>query len=445
MGVASAAMLAMGNTWDNARKTIAQGTGATGDDLAKLMASYRSLAGTVTGDVSGAVADLNTQFGATGPALESIVTHTLKAKAAFGEFDITSLGQAMKSFGVDAKGTSAFLDHAGTVAQGTGHSMQALIRDMRMYGPIAKNAGLSSEETATFIGKMAEAGVSVSRVMPGLNAAMRNAAKEGVTDMRSHLNSAILSIRTASTDTDALKRATATFGAEGAQRMVSAIRSGVLPSIDELSSAYTDTAGKTVEVYEETVTFMEKLGLLKDRMSAFVGPAANVIGVVGSLGAVLAGLGPFFPQIAAGAKLMWAAMTGPAGLAVIAIASVGAALYHYRDQVGEVLAGVVQNFKIMAYETIKAMKFAFGWIPGVKGKLDDAWASVQILTYETVKMVKGWGEFQRDTLDGSEDSLEKIKDGLDGNAQGSFDQRLPTPQAAQGRLDPNASHPRGEA
>ena len=140
-----------------------------GDDLDALMGSYRRLAGTVTGDVSGAVADLNTQFGATGPALEAIVTHTLKAKAAFGEFDITSLGQAMKSFGVDAQGTGAFLDHAGTVAQATGHSMQALIGDMRMYGPIAKNAGLSSEETATFIGKMAEAGVSVSRVMPGLS------------------------------------------------------------------------------------------------------------------------------------------------------------------------------------------------------------------------------------------------------------------------------------
>ena len=342
MGVASAAMLAMGNTWDNARKTIAQGTGATGDELDALMASYRRLAGTVKGDVSGAVADLNTQFGATGPRLEAIVTHTLKAKQAFGEFDITALGQAMKSFGVDAEGTGAFLDHAGTVAQATGHSMQALDRRHADVRPIAKNAGLSSEETATFIGKMAEAGVSVSRVMPGLNAAMRNAAKEGVTDLRGHLNDAIISVREATTDTDALRVATETFGAEGAQRMVSAIRSGVLPSIDELSTAYTDTTGKTVEVYGETLTLMDRFGLLKDRMSALVGPAGNVIGVIGSMGAVLAGLGPFFPQIAAGARLMWAALTGPVGLAVTAITAVGLVLYKFRRQVGDVLASIIQ-------------------------------------------------------------------------------------------------------
>ena len=391
-GVASAAMLAMGNTWDNARKTIAQGTGATGDDLDALLASYRRLAGTVKGDVSGAVADLNTQFGATGPALETIVTHTLKAKAAFGEFDITSLGQAMKSFGVDAKGTGAFLDHAGTVAQATGHSMQALIGDMRMYGPIAKNAGLSSEETATFIGKMAEAGVSVSRVMPGLNAAMRNAAKEGVTDLRGHLNDAIVSVRQAATDTDALRVATETFGAEGAQRMVSAIRSGVLPSIDELSSAYTGVAGKTMEVYGETLTLMDQFGLFKDRMSALVGPAGNVIGVVGSLGAVLAGLGPFLPQIAAGARLMWAALTGPVGLAVTAIGLIGLALYKFRRQVGDVAAGVIRTWGSFVDLFLQGVEKLYGWIPGFSGKLMDARIAVANFVNTASNWADGLGE-----------------------------------------------------
>ena len=391
-GVVSAGMLAIGNSWDNARKTIAQGTGATGDDLDALMGTYRSLAGTVKGDVSSAVADLNTQFGATGPVLEKIVTHTLKAKQAFGDFDITSLGQAMKSFGVDAEGTGEFLDHAGTVAQATGHSMQALVNDMRMYGPIAKNAGLSSEETATFIGKMAEAGVSVSRVMPGLNAAMRNAAKEGVTDLRGHLNDAIISVREATTDTDALRVATETFGAEGAQRMVSAIRSGVLPSIDELSTAYTNTAGKTIEVYGETLTLMDQFGLLKDRMSALVGPAGNVIGIVGSLGAVLAGLGPFLPQIAAGARLMWAALTGPVGLTVTAIGLVGLALYKFREQVGNVMASTIQIVGKWADSFLEGIQFAFSWIPGLGSKLDKARAAVANFTNDMAYLVDGWGE-----------------------------------------------------
>ena len=49
----------------------------------------------------------------------------------------------------------------------------------------------------------------------GMNQAMRKAAKGGVTDLRGHIDGAIVSIRDAETDTEALTIATATFGAGG--------------------------------------------------------------------------------------------------------------------------------------------------------------------------------------------------------------------------------------
>ena len=55
----------------------------------------------------------------------------------------------------------------------------------------------------------------------------------GVTDLRGHLGGLIESIRDTESGTDALKIATKAFGAEGAQRMTAAIRSGALPAMEE--------------------------------------------------------------------------------------------------------------------------------------------------------------------------------------------------------------------
>ena len=76
--VAGAAVTAFaavaGRDFDAAKTTIVQGTGATGEALDGLLASFQNLAGTISGAdnqaVAGAVADLNTTFGVTGPALE---------------------------------------------------------------------------------------------------------------------------------------------------------------------------------------------------------------------------------------------------------------------------------------------------------------------------------------------------------------------------------------
>ena len=324
-----AAGFAAGKKWDDAKETIVRGTGASGDALDELMGTFRALAGTVKGDVAGAVADLNTAFGATGVELGDLVTDTLKAKQAFGDFDIDTLARAMKTFGLEAEDTGDFLDHVGTVAQGTGKDMDSLVGDLKTFGPVMKNAGLSAEETATFMGKLHQSGVDVTRVMPGLNQAIRRAAKEGVTDMRTHLDQAIISIRDAETDTDALRVATATFGAEGAQRMTTSIRSGILPSLSELSEHYTDSKGKTDELYESTLSLTDRFGLLKDRLAAMIGPAGNVVGVLGSVGAGVAGLAPMIAKLGKALKFL---VTGPIGLAVVAVGLLVAAFVNAKKK-----------------------------------------------------------------------------------------------------------------
>ena len=231
----------------------------------------------------------------------------------------------MRLFGLDTEDAGAFLDHFGTVAQDTGVPMGELIRQTQVYGPAMKNLGLGANETAAFFGKLHESGVDVRRVMPGLDLAMQKAAKGGVTDLRGHLDDAIESIRNAETDTEALTLASATFGSEGAGRISAAIRTGILPSLADLSSQYENTEGRTRAAYEATVSLGDRLGMLKDRALALVGPVGDAAAGLGSVatGAALAG-----PQIvsagaAIGTKLL-PLLSGPLGLvAVIGLAAIG--------------------------------------------------------------------------------------------------------------------------
>ena len=49
-----------------------------------------------------------------------------------------------------------------TVAQDTGVPMGTLIGQTQTFGPVMKNLGLDANETATFFGKLNEAGVDVT-------------------------------------------------------------------------------------------------------------------------------------------------------------------------------------------------------------------------------------------------------------------------------------------
>ena len=331
--VAGAAVTAFaavaGRDFDRAKTTIVQGTGATGEALDGLLASFQNLAGTISGAdnqaVAGALADLNTKFRVTGPALESLATNVLQAKQAFGEFDIDTFGQSMRLFGIETGGAGAFLDHFGTVAQDTGVPMGELIRQTQVYGPAMKNLGLGANETAAFFGKLHESGVDVRRVMPGLDLAMQKAAKGGVTDLRGHLDDAIKSIRNAETDTEALTLASATFGSEGAGRISAAIRTGILPSLADLDTQYENTEGRTQAAYEATVTLGDRLAMLKDRALALVGPMGDAAAGVGALatGAVLAGPSILKMGGSIGTKLL-PLLAGPAGLiALLGVAVIG--------------------------------------------------------------------------------------------------------------------------
>ena len=246
----------------------------------------------------------------------------------------------MKSFGkdfhADERGARYAHDRGSKPAVA---STPGLVSSMTTFGRVLKNANLSLEETVGFFGSMETAGVDITRVMPALNMSLRRAATEGVQDLRGHLGGLIESIRNAETGADALSIATTAFGAEGAQRMTSAIRTGALPALDELVTMYGDSTGALESTYEAGRQWRDVLREQKDALLAQIGPYGDVLGAVGSM---VAGLGTFFIAFPAGAGLvskaaaaMWTAITGPVGLVIAALVAVGVAVYVFRDDIKE--------------------------------------------------------------------------------------------------------------
>ena len=112
----------------------------------------------------------------------------------------------------------------------------------------------------------------------------------------------------------------------------------------------------------------------------------------GIIKSTLAALAIAFPTMARAARIAWAAMTGPIGLTVAGITALGAVLYHFREQVGDVLGVVILMVADWADRMLQGFEAAFGWIPGLSGKLDGAREAVRAFALDLSETVRGWGE-----------------------------------------------------
>ena len=369
-----AALVALGAStgaaWDSATKTIAAGTGDTGDALEQLKADYKSVLLSVPADggqVAAGLAEIRTQTGLSGESLRLLVTDAAKAGHAL-DVDIGQLsagvGQAMKRLGLDVDEGRALIADLTKASQTYGVELGTLTGQLNTYGPVLQNAGFSARDTAVFFGEMESRGIEVSRVMPGLNAAFRKWADAGK-DGRVELQHVIDAMRGAGSEAEALRIATEAFGAEGAQRMTAAIRSGAIPSLADLGASLGDTTRTIDETAAATRTMQDWIGRSKNVLTGAIGPIgeyATALGGVGiALPTVASGLnllGPAMTRIGAGARIMWAGLTGPVGLVVTAIAGAGAAIWAFRDTIAKGLAAAVE---VVGNGLLRMIGLLHGW------------------------------------------------------------------------------------
>ena len=101
-------------------RTIAEGTGATGDNLKGLTEDFQGVARWGP-NAAAAVADLNTHLGLAGPELRRVAEAALKAK-----IDTNAFGGIVKQTDRDVDGYVQLLDQLTAASQMTGASSQQL-------------------------------------------------------------------------------------------------------------------------------------------------------------------------------------------------------------------------------------------------------------------------------------------------------------------------------
>ncbi len=268
LGVAA---LKFGSDFQSAFNTIRVGTGATGDELEALNEDFKAVLRTgpeSMDKVAASIASLATSSGETGNSLRAMGRNALDAarimKTEAGPL-VDEVGKTIDRMDLKGRDAAKMFDILFVASQETNVPMQTLASTLNAYGPVLTNLGLGLEDQVALMGQLTAAGLDVSRVMPGINAFMRNLAAEGVTDLGAAFQDTIKEIADAKTSTEALNIATEAFGAEGAQRLSVAVRTGTI-DIAALTETLKGAEGSIAVTSRETRTWQENLAILKNKV-----------------------------------------------------------------------------------------------------------------------------------------------------------------------------------
>lgn len=244
------------NEVDGGMDIIIKKTGATGGALDELEDVYENVFGSmpVSADQAGsAIGELNTRMGLTGQALED----TAKMFLQFSEItdsdvgsSVASVSKIMTKFGQDSSQTGNVLGLMAKASQQSGISVESLTGSLESNGAQLKEMGFDLTESVNLLSMLESNGVDASTAMTAFKKEVANATKEGQS-AEDALNGMIDSIKNASSDTEALQRATELFGSKGAPEMTQAIREGRL-SIEDLSGSLESYGTVVNDTFEAT-------------------------------------------------------------------------------------------------------------------------------------------------------------------------------------------------
>lgn len=257
MAAAAAAGVAAFSAVDEGVDAIVTATGASGEALDGLVASYETIATSIPeelGDVASAVGEVNTRFHTTGEELEGQTTLFLQfAKITGGDVvsSVDSADKVLKTFGKTSDDASGLLGMVAKAAQDTGINAQGLLDDVLANSATFKELNFSLEESVNFMALLDENGVESSTALAGLKKAVVNLTDAGMSESEA-LQTVIDKIKNAGSETEALTIAQETFGTKGAAEMATAIREGRL-SLDDLSASMADYSTVVTDTYNNTM------------------------------------------------------------------------------------------------------------------------------------------------------------------------------------------------
>lgn len=265
---------------DDAFDSIAAGTGATGENLKKLQATFSDVAREVPEDlgiVAKTVAVLNTRLGITGSTLQTVSRMALESARLLNEDVggiVTEASKAIKDWGVNASEAVPFMDKLFKASQSTGIAMSSLGRALYQYGSPLRQLGFDIDTTTALIAKFEHEGVNMELVLGAMRIALAKMAKTGITDANEALKKVMESIKKAGSVGEANGKAIEAFGSRAGPDLAAAIREGRF-EVTDMVKALQEANGTISQAVSETDGFIERLGRIRNRLSLSFAPIGD--------------------------------------------------------------------------------------------------------------------------------------------------------------------------
>jgi TP901 family phage tail tape measure protein len=368
-GVATAAigvgvaLLEVGNKFQASFNAIARGTGATGDQLAKLKGDFKTvLAGTAGSfeQVQQAIIGVNRATGLTGPPLDQMAKQFVTL-ARITKTDVAGNIAATEplfaKFNIAAKDQGAALDVLFKASQFSGKSVAELADQVKGGATVLKDFGYSFAGSTALIAEFDKAGVNADAALSAMKKGFASFAKAGE-DPQKAMSALVASIKSAPSEAEATGMALKVFGAKAGAELVTAIRSGKL-NVDELTKSLASGKDGILATAKATPTLSGAFGKMKNQLLVAIEPMATkllelVTVVVGKMipafNWLLAAVGPPLRQAVAWFKANFET------LKPILIA-VGAAIVLLVAPIPALVAGIIYaytHFKVLR-DVVKAV------------------------------------------------------------------------------------------
>ncbi len=257
--------------FEDSQAIIAQGTGATGEQLDSLNQSAREVYANMKNgnadmsDVSGVIAELNTRLGSTGPEVENLSNKVLafsKVTGADAVDSVDSIADIMKRWKLDINDTDGLLDDLVTTNQSCSLSIDEITGYLTKNSTQFQELGYDLQDAQGFLISMADGGANVSSVMSGMQKAISNLSGK-TKDVPGAFQSALEAIKNCDDVSSALNATVGNtgltvedvFGKRAAQEIATAVQNGGA-DIDEFKQKLVDNNG----IMEQTAADSETMG-----------------------------------------------------------------------------------------------------------------------------------------------------------------------------------------
>lgn len=405
------------NEIDTALDTIVTKTGASGEAMDDLEASFNAVYGNMPVDAQAAgdaIGEVNTQFALTGEALEKASTQVLKFAEINGQ-DVTSTTtdakEAMEAYGLSANDLDGVLDAVTKTAQNTGVATDKIFDSVVKGAPQLKGLGLDFAQSSELMGRFEQKGIDGTKVLSYLAKAQVGFAKDGKT-MSEGLEELTDQIANSSSETEALTLASEHFGTKGASFMLDAIQRGALDfedfqgAAESAAGAVTSTFEGTLDPIDNTKTAMNNLKIvgteiakavqetlapmlekvveslrsfaewfknLDPSMKEFIVKAALIAAALGPLlivaGKIISGIGVIMQILPL--------LAGPVGIVIAIVAAliaIGVLLYKNWDTIKEKIGAAIEAVK--------------GFFDSLGQKVAEVWDSIKASVKNGVDTIK---------------------------------------------------------